>query len=61
MKPHVLQFFIISAISLLTLIICATLEITKGDLGLKVIVPPILIIVLISGGIMLANHPIFKK
>jgi hypothetical protein len=61
MKPHVLQFFIISAISLLTLIICATLEITKGELGLKVIVPPILIIVLISGGIMLANHPIFKK
>jgi hypothetical protein len=61
MKPHILQFFIISAISLLTLIICATLEITKGDLGLKVIVPPILIIVLISGGIMLANHPIFKK
>ena len=61
MKPHVLQFFIISAISLLTLIICATLEITKGELGLKVIVPPILIIVLISGGIMLANHLIFKK
>jgi hypothetical protein len=61
MKPHVLQFFIISAILLITVIICATLEITKGDLGLKVIIPPILIIQLISGGIMLANHPIFKK